>query len=75
MWIPSHLGISSDVVADELARQAVESGTVHGQMMVANDYRILATLFKKFQFFTEYPVILACNCESSELLKIFNKKY
>jgi hypothetical protein len=29
------------------------------------------TLFKIFQFFTEYPVFLTCNCESFELLKIF----
>jgi ribonuclease HI len=42
MWIPSHVGISDNEVADGLARQAVESGTVHGQMTVANDHRILA---------------------------------
>jgi hypothetical protein len=29
---------------------------------------------KKNQFLTEYPVFFACNLESSELLKIFNKK-
>jgi hypothetical protein len=29
-------------VADGLARQVEESGTVHGQMAVANDHRILA---------------------------------
>jgi hypothetical protein len=40
-WIPSHVGISGDEVADGLARQAVESGTVHGQMTVANDHRIV----------------------------------
>jgi ribonuclease HI len=42
MWIPSHVGISGNEVAVGLARQAVESGTVHGQMTVANDHRILA---------------------------------
>jgi hypothetical protein len=42
MWIPSHAGVSGNKVADGLARQALESGTVHGQMTVANDYRILA---------------------------------
>jgi ribonuclease HI len=30
MWIPSHVRISGNEAADELARQAVESGTVHG---------------------------------------------
>jgi ribonuclease HI len=42
MWIPSHVGISSNEVAVGLAGQAVESGTVHGQIPVANDHRILA---------------------------------
>jgi hypothetical protein len=42
MWIPSHVGISGNKVADGLARQAVKSATVHGQMTVANDHRILA---------------------------------
>jgi hypothetical protein len=42
MWIPSHVGISGNKVADGLARQAVESGTVHEQKTVANDHRILA---------------------------------
>jgi ribonuclease HI len=37
MWIPSHVGISGNEVADGLVRQAVESGTVHGQMTIAND--------------------------------------
>jgi hypothetical protein len=41
MWIPSHVGVSGNKVADRLVRQAVESGTVHGQMTVANDHRIL----------------------------------
>jgi hypothetical protein len=36
------VGISGNEVADGLARQAVESGTVHEQMAVANDHRILA---------------------------------
>jgi ribonuclease HI len=35
MWIPSHVGISGNEVADGLTRHAVESGTVHGQMTVA----------------------------------------
>jgi hypothetical protein len=35
------VGISGNEVADGLARQAVKSGTVHGQMTVANDHRIL----------------------------------
>jgi hypothetical protein len=34
--------ISGKEVADWLSKQAVESGTVHGQMMVANDHMILA---------------------------------
>jgi ribonuclease HI len=42
MWIASHVGIVGNEVADGLARQAVESGIVHGQMTVANDHRILA---------------------------------
>jgi hypothetical protein len=42
MWIPSHVGISGNEVTDGLARQAIESGTVHGQMTVANDHKILA---------------------------------
>jgi hypothetical protein len=40
--IPSHVGISGNEVTDGFARQAVESSTVHGQMTVANDHRILA---------------------------------
>jgi hypothetical protein len=36
------VGISGNEVADGLARQAVESGPIHGQMTVANDLRILA---------------------------------
>jgi hypothetical protein len=35
------VGISGTEVADGFARQAVESGTVHGQMTVANDHMIL----------------------------------
>jgi hypothetical protein len=35
------VGISGNEVADGLARQAVESCIVHGQMTVANDHRIL----------------------------------
>jgi hypothetical protein len=31
-----------DAIADGMARQAIESCTVHGQMMVANDHSILA---------------------------------
>jgi ribonuclease HI len=42
MWIPSHVGISGYEAADGLARQAADSDTVHGQMTVANDHRILA---------------------------------
>jgi ribonuclease HI len=42
MWIPPHVGILGNEVTVGLARQAVESGTVHGQMTVANDHRILA---------------------------------
>jgi hypothetical protein len=42
MWIPSHVRISGNEFADGLTRQAVESGTIHGQMTVANDDRILA---------------------------------
>jgi hypothetical protein len=42
MWTPSHVGISGTEVADGFLRQAVESGTVHGQMTVANDHMILA---------------------------------
>jgi hypothetical protein len=42
VWIPSHVGISGNEVANGLPRQAVESGTVHRQMTVANDHRILA---------------------------------
>jgi hypothetical protein len=40
--IPSHMEISGNEVADGLARQAIESGTVHGKMTVAIDHRILA---------------------------------
>jgi hypothetical protein len=40
MWIRSLVVISGNEVTDGLARQAVESGTVHGQMVVANDHRI-----------------------------------
>jgi hypothetical protein len=36
------VGISGNEVADGLARLAVESGTVQGQMTVANDHRLLA---------------------------------
>jgi ribonuclease HI len=36
MWIPSNVGISGNEVADGLAKQAVESGTVHEQITVAN---------------------------------------
>jgi hypothetical protein len=42
MWIPSHVGISGNEVANGLVKQAVESGIVHGQMTVANDHIILA---------------------------------
>jgi hypothetical protein len=42
MWILSQVKISGNEVADGLARQAVERGTVHGQMTIANDHRILA---------------------------------
>jgi hypothetical protein len=35
-------GNSGNEVANGLARQAVESGIVHGQMSVANDHGILA---------------------------------
>jgi hypothetical protein len=42
MWNPSHVEISGNEVADGLARQAVDIGTVHGQMTVVNDHRILA---------------------------------
>jgi hypothetical protein len=42
MWIPCHVEISGNEVADGLARQAVKSGTVHGQMTMANDHMILA---------------------------------
>jgi hypothetical protein len=42
MWIPSHVRISGNEVTDGLARQAVENGTVRGQMKVANDHRIFA---------------------------------
>jgi hypothetical protein len=41
MWNPSHMGISGNKIADGFARQAVEGGTVYGQMTVANDHRIL----------------------------------
>jgi ribonuclease HI len=49
MWIPTHVGVSGNKVANGLARQAVESGTVHGQLTVANDHRILArqAMFKQ----------------------------
>jgi hypothetical protein len=43
MWIPSHLRILGNEVVDGLVRQVVESGTVHEQMTVGNDHRILAT--------------------------------
>jgi hypothetical protein len=35
--IPSHVGVSGNVVADGLDRQAEESGTVHERMTVAKD--------------------------------------
>jgi hypothetical protein len=52
MWIPSHVGFSGNEVADGLARRAVESGTVHEQMAVANDHRILArqAMVKQWQY-------------------------
>jgi hypothetical protein len=44
MWIPSHVGISGNEV--------VESGTVHGQMTVASDHRIMArqAMVKQWQY-------------------------
>jgi hypothetical protein len=51
MWIPSHVGILDNEVADELAKQAVESGTVHGQMTVSNNHMILSrqTMVKQWK--------------------------
>jgi hypothetical protein len=42
MKIPSHVEVSGNEVGDGLTRQALESCTVHGQMTVANDHRLLA---------------------------------
>jgi hypothetical protein len=35
MWIPFHVRISGNEVADGLARQAVESGIIHGPITTA----------------------------------------
>jgi hypothetical protein len=45
------VGISGNEVADGLASQAVERGTVYGQMTAANDHRILArqSMIKQWQ--------------------------
>jgi hypothetical protein len=53
MWMQFYVGISGNEVADGLAKQAVESGTVYGQMTVANDHRIVArqTMIKQWQQF------------------------
>jgi hypothetical protein len=40
LWSKTYVGISGNEVADGLTRQAVESGTDHGQMTVANDHMI-----------------------------------
>jgi ribonuclease HI len=59
MWIPSHVGISGNKVADGLTRQAVESGTIHGQMTVAYDHWILArqTMVKQWKCWA-HPFVL-----------------
>jgi hypothetical protein len=51
MWIPYHVGISGNDVADGLARQAVKSNTFHEQMTVVNAHRILArrAMIKQWQ--------------------------
>jgi hypothetical protein len=36
------IAISGNEFADGLAKQAVESGTIHGQMTVEIDHRIMA---------------------------------
>jgi ribonuclease HI len=39
MWIPSNVGISGNEIADGLARQAVEGGTVHPHMSTALSFK------------------------------------
>jgi hypothetical protein len=41
IWILSHVGIAGNKVPNGLARQAVESCTVHGQITRANAHMIL----------------------------------